>query len=185
MYKDQLSTVPQQHTAFSIQEAHSPNAKFITRSTYDEPRKICPQGTQPTRMQAHQATQATACPLHPRVRQGPRRSHEVAKPPNQDFPWEGHHTQLSGVAWEWDPWGLSYACDSDTGCHEEEWSFQGLRQGPEGLSRSQESGWVGRAGLALLKGTSAGMTSKRKNIRSSTMSLTTLILCQIILKYMF
>ena len=60
--------------------------------------KICPQGTQPTRMQAHQAMQATACPLHPRERQGPRRSRKATKPPNQDFAWEGHHAQLSGVA---------------------------------------------------------------------------------------
>ncbi len=49
-------------------------------------------------MQANQAMQATTCPLHPQERQGPRRSRKVAKPPDQDFAREGHHTQLSAVA---------------------------------------------------------------------------------------
>jgi hypothetical protein len=89
--------VPQQNAAFSVQEAHRLNAKLITRSTYNEPQEICPQETQPTRLRAHQATQATACPLHTQERQGPRRSCKVVKPPNQDFSREGHHTQLSGV----------------------------------------------------------------------------------------
>ncbi len=84
------------------------------------------------RMQEHQATRATACPLHPRERQGPGRSCEVEKSPNQDFVGKGHHTQLSGVAQEWDPKGLSHARDGSTGCHEEVWSFQGLGQDPEG-----------------------------------------------------
>ncbi len=90
-------------------------------------------------MQANQTMQATACPLHPWERQGPRRSLKVVKPPDQDFAQEGHHTQISGVAWEWDPWGLSYACDDDTGHHEEAWSFQQLQQGIEGLWRGHES----------------------------------------------
>ncbi len=51
---------------------------------------------------------------------------KVEKPPNQDIVGEGHHTQLSCVAQEWDPRGLSHACDSSTGCHQEAWSLQGL-----------------------------------------------------------
>ncbi len=97
MYKDHISTVPQWNAAFSVQETYRLNPRVTTRATS---RKICPQGAQPTRMQANQATWATACPLHSQERQGPRRSREATKPPNQDFPWEGHHAQLSGVAQE-------------------------------------------------------------------------------------
>ncbi len=98
MYEDQIPTVPQQNLGFSIQATHHLNAKFVTRSTCNEPHKICPQGTEPTRIQVSQAMQATACPLHPQERQGPRRSLEVAKPPDQAFSRVGHHSQLSGVA---------------------------------------------------------------------------------------
>ncbi len=39
---------------------------------------------------------------------------------------------------------FSYACDSNTECHQERLYVQGLQEGPEGLCGSQESGWVGR-----------------------------------------
>ena len=90
--------VPQQNAAFSVQATYCLNAKFVTRAMYDESSEFCSQGAQPTRMQVNQAMQATACPLYPRERQGPRRSLKVAKPPDQDFAREGHHTHLSGVA---------------------------------------------------------------------------------------
>ncbi len=77
--------VPQQNAVFSIQATDHLNDRVTMRATYDEPCKICPQGTQPTRMQANQAMRATTCPLHPQERQGPRRSSESTKTPNQDF----------------------------------------------------------------------------------------------------
>ncbi len=101
--QEQISTFCQQSAAFCFQEIHHLNAIFTTRSTYDESRKICPRQAEATQMQAHQGTWATACSLHSQERRGPGRSHEVEKPPNQDFIGEGHHTQLSCVAWEWDP----------------------------------------------------------------------------------
>jgi hypothetical protein len=73
------------NAVFSVQETYCLNARVTTRATYNEIREICLQGTQPTRMQANQATRATACPLHPQKRQGPRRSCKLMKPPNQAF----------------------------------------------------------------------------------------------------
>ncbi len=44
-YEDQFSTVTQWNAAFSVQEIHRLNANFIMRSTYNEPREICPRQT--------------------------------------------------------------------------------------------------------------------------------------------
>ncbi len=52
-YEDHFPTVPQRNAASSVQATYCLNDKFVTRATYNEPHKICPQGTQPTRMQAN------------------------------------------------------------------------------------------------------------------------------------
>ncbi len=43
-YKDQISTVPQQSTAFLFQETSPLNTNITTRSTYDESCKTAPEG---------------------------------------------------------------------------------------------------------------------------------------------
>jgi hypothetical protein len=58
--------VPQQNTAFSVQATYHLNAKFITRATYDEPRKICPQRAQPTKMQANKLREPPPVPYIPK-----------------------------------------------------------------------------------------------------------------------
>ncbi len=55
-YENKISTFCQRSAPFCFQETHRLNAIFTTRSTYDEPCKICPQQTEATQMQAHQAT---------------------------------------------------------------------------------------------------------------------------------
>jgi hypothetical protein len=77
--------VPQQNATFHIQETYHLNALNTTRSTYNEPLKICTRGTQPTIMQVNQVTQATACPLHSQERQGSGRSCQATSATNQDF----------------------------------------------------------------------------------------------------
>jgi hypothetical protein len=56
--------------------------------------------TKSTRMQVNQVTRG---PLHSQERQGPGRSRQATPATIQDFSGEGHHSQLSGVAGEWDP----------------------------------------------------------------------------------
>ncbi len=73
-YKDWFSKVHQWNTAFCFQRTNRLSAIFTTRSTYNEPCKICPQRTEATWMQVHQATWATAYPLHSREIRDPGRS---------------------------------------------------------------------------------------------------------------
>ena len=66
MYENHISTVPQQNAAFSVQETYRLNARVTTRATYNEPCKICPQGTQSLRMQATKLRKPLPVPYIPK-----------------------------------------------------------------------------------------------------------------------
>jgi hypothetical protein len=114
------------------------------------------------RMQAHQATRATACLLHPQERQGPRRSRKVVKPPNQDF--LEKDTTLNFPVWHENGTCEAFLMHVTAVLYamKKRGHFKDYDRAQKAYEKAKEAAELAEAGLALLKGTSAGTTSTRK-----------------------